>query len=89
MEHIEDLRQRREELTVGIARDEEEKARLLSELKTKKDRLMATQSLIQKRIEMRSELEEDISLVEDELLKITESSANLLKTLKSKLRTFE
>ena len=50
---------------------------------------MATQSLIQKRIEMRSELEEDISLVEDELLKITESSANLLKTLKSKLRTFE
>jgi hypothetical protein len=89
MKQIEDLRERRANLNARIARDEEEQSRLLGEIKSKKERVAAVEALIQKRIEMRKELVEDISMVEEELLKITESSAKLLQTLKKKQLAFD
>merc|ERR1711937_688548 len=84
LKQIEELRERRDDLTLKISKDMEEKARLLGDIKGKNNRLDAIESSIEKRKNMRNEIDEDISMVEEELFKILESSANLLKTLKNK-----
>lgn len=79
---IEDMKERRAELDRVIKREEEEKLRLLGEIKTLTDRLSAVDDSLNRKVQTRQEFDRTIAETSSAFSKILDSSRMLLSTLK-------
>lgn len=79
---IDDLREKREEITKQLREDEAEKAKIQAELQTLTKRLAQINDSIARKSETRNEYEKVIQETEAAYLKILESSQTLLTVLK-------
>lgn len=84
LKQIEALRDKRENLDIKLAEANQEKDKLKKEIAMRSARLKAIETLTANREKERSELVQDIAETETEMLKILQSSAALLKKVKSK-----
>eukprot|EP00669_Euglena_mutabilis_P008320 TRINITY_DN339_c0_g1_i3.p1 TRINITY_DN339_c0_g1~~TRINITY_DN339_c0_g1_i3.p1 ORF type:complete len:122 (+),score=77.30 TRINITY_DN339_c0_g1_i3:27-368(+) len=79
---IEDLRERRAETERLIAKEEEEKARIVHEVQILTDRLKKVDEGLSKKYAARSEYDKAITETESAFCKILESSKTLLHVIK-------
>jgi len=79
---IEDLRERRAETDRLVAKEEEEKARIVHELQILTDRLKRIDDSLSKKYATRSEYDKAITETESAFCKILESSKTLLHVIK-------
>mmetsp|Transcript_27575 Transcript_27575/g.70251 ORF Transcript_27575/g.70251 Transcript_27575/m.70251 type:complete len:112 (+) Transcript_27575:104-439(+) len=79
---IDDLREKREEITKQLREDEAEKAKIQSELQVLTKRLAQINDSISRKSETRNEYDKVIQETEAAYLKILESSQTLLTVLK-------
>lgn len=80
--YIEELKERRSELDRVIQKEEEEKARVTSELKALTDRLGRIQDSLGKKHAMRQDFDRTIRDTSDSFNKILDSSRLLLSSVK-------
>lgn len=79
---IEDLREKREEIQRQVVKEEEEKAKIQSDLAVLNKRLAQLNDSIARKLSSRNEYEKTIQETEEAYLKILESSQTLLTVLK-------
>lgn len=79
---IEDMKERRADLDRVIKREEEEKLRLLGELKALTDRLNAVEDSLNRKLHTRQEFDRTIAETSAAFSNILDSSRKLLSTLK-------
>eukprot|EP00996_Jenningsia_fusiforme_P003481 NODE_4277_length_834_cov_39.877707_g3951_i0.p2 GENE.NODE_4277_length_834_cov_39.877707_g3951_i0~~NODE_4277_length_834_cov_39.877707_g3951_i0.p2 ORF type:complete len:111 (+),score=40.26 NODE_4277_length_834_cov_39.877707_g3951_i0:259-591(+) len=79
---IEELREKREEANRQILKEEEEKARIVSEIQILTDRLAKLDDGLSKKYAAKSEYDKAIAETEHAFSKIAESSRTLLHVLK-------
>eukprot|EP00906_Rhabdomonas_costata_P018433 RCo026926 len=79
---IEELREKREEANRQIQKEEEEKARIVSEIQILSDRLAKVDDNLARRYAAKAEYDKAISETENAFQKILESSRTLLHVLK-------
>ena len=79
---IEDLRENREEINRQILKEEEEKAKIQSDLNILTDRLSSINENLAKKIQARNEYDITIQSAEEAYMKILETSQLLLQVLR-------
>eukprot|EP01084_Bolivina_argentea_P133273 235190_1 len=79
---IEDLREKREEVNRQIVREEEEKAKIQTDLSILTDRLTRVDEMLSRKTQARDEYDHTIQETEAAYMKILESSQTLLHVLK-------
>lgn len=85
LKQIEDMRDKRDDMSLKILKYEEEAAKLRKDIASRNGRLSKLEALIAQRQKLRVDLDEDITDAETELFKILETSSGLLNKLKSKI----
>eukprot|EP00727_Mastigamoeba_balamuthi_P009019 m51a1_g474 putative sjoegren syndrome nuclear autoantigen 1 homolog (112) ;mRNA; r:196031-196551 len=82
VKYLEDLRDKVQALNQVILREEEERARVQSEMRALQERLDRSNASLERKYAARSEFERTIKETESAYLKILESSQTLLHVLK-------
>jgi Sjoegren syndrome nuclear autoantigen 1 len=80
---IEELKERRNELDRLIQREEEEKSKIINEMKMLSDRLARVEDSLQHKLHTRAEFDSTIEATSMQFAKILDSSRLLLQSVKS------
>eukprot|EP01116_Phalansterium_solitarium_P003476 TRINITY_DN14308_c0_g1_i1.p3 TRINITY_DN14308_c0_g1~~TRINITY_DN14308_c0_g1_i1.p3 ORF type:complete len:116 (+),score=20.00 TRINITY_DN14308_c0_g1_i1:37-384(+) len=84
---IEDLKIKRDEVTLQISREEDEKEKLIQEIRLLNDRLSRVEDSLARKYASRSEVDRAIKESENAYGKIVESSQTLLEVLRRDMAT--